>query len=75
MEYAQFLVLIPIGFMCGWIKVLTGRLDRMKESTHTKTETTELIKLHQEPIHVEMQNIKESCNDIKRMLQRVLDAK
>lgn len=75
MDYMQLLYLIPLTFMAGWIRVLTGRIDRMKETTYTKTETKEMIKLHQEPIQVKMDNIEKSCSEIKQMVQRVLDEK
>ena len=75
MEYLQFLYLIPITLMAGWIRVLSGRIDTMKDTTFSKTETTEMIELHQRPLIVQMDNIEKSCTEIKSMLQRVLDDK
>lgn len=73
MDYMNLLYFVPIAMMAGWIKVLSSRIDKMKETTFTKRETQEMIKLHQEPLNVKIENIDKTTTEMKHMLEKVLD--
>ena len=75
MDPLQLLVLIPLGLMAGWIRILSGRLDKMNSETYSKTETKDMIKLHQEPLKVKMDNIEQNTTEILRKLEKLADAK
>lgn len=73
MDPINLLYLIPISMITAWIKVLSSRLDKMKETTYTKTETQEMIRLHQEPMNIKIENIDNNTKEMKRLLERVLN--
>lgn len=75
MDPIQLLVLIPIGLMAGWIRVLSGRIDKMNASTYNKDETKDMIKLYQEPLKVKIDNIEHNTSEILRKLEKLSDDK
>ncbi len=73
MDPMNLLYIIPLGMITAWIKVISSRLDKMRETTYTKRETQEMIRLHQEPMNVKIENIDHNTKEMKRMLEKVLD--
>ena len=73
MDYLQFVVIIPIAILVGWVRHLSLRLDRMKEQMYTKQETQEMIDLKQAPMQKSLEHIETSLTDIKSDIQRLLD--
>lgn len=71
-EWLQFALLIPIGILIGWVKLLQVRLDKMINSTYDKEETDKVIKLHLAPLETKLDGLKEVTNEIKSMLTEVL---
>lgn len=69
----QYALLIPIGILIGWVRMLHVRIDKMQGSTYSKKETNEMIKLHLAPLETKIDHVNETCSDIKEMLQRISD--
>ena len=72
-EFIPLALLIPLGIVCGWCRVLQTRIDRMQMKMYNKEETDKQIVLHLAPLEARMESLKETTDDIKAMLQRVLD--
>lgn len=71
-EWLQYALLIPIGFLVGWVKVLQLRVDRMVKTTYDKEETDKVIKLHLAPLETRLDSLNETTKEIKAMLTEVL---
>lgn len=71
-EFIPLALLIPIGILIGWIKVLQTKVDKMQLKMYDKVETDKIIKLHLAPLEMRLDNLKETTDDIKSMLQEVL---
>ena len=65
----QFALLIPIGILVGWVRLLHIKVDKMISTTYSKEETTEMIKLHIAPLETKIDHVNETCAEIKTMLQ------
>jgi hypothetical protein len=75
-ELVQYALLIPIGWLMMWVKILSGRIDKMQAETYTKDETTEMIKLHLAPIEKQLDNVEKNTDEIKDMIKDLVnDAK
>ena len=72
-ELIPLALLIPLGIVVGWCRVLQTRIDRMQIKMYSKEETDKQIVLHLAPLEARMESLKETTDDIKAMLQRVLD--
>ena len=72
-ELIPLALLIPLGIVVGWCRVLQTRIDRMQIKMYNKEETDKQIVLHLAPLEARMESLKETTDDIKAMLQRVLD--
>ena len=72
-EFIPLALLIPIGILVGWIKVLQNRIDKMQLNQYNKEDTDKIIKLHLAPLETRLDGLKESMDDIKSMLTRVLN--
>lgn len=73
-EFIPLALLIPIGILIGWIKVLQNRIDKMQLTVYNKEDTDKIIKLHLAPLETRLDSMNEIQKEIKAMLQRVLDA-
>jgi hypothetical protein len=73
-EFIPLALLIPIGLLIGWIKVLQNRIDKMQLTVYNKEDTDKIIKLHLAPLETRLDSMNEIQKEIKSMLQRVLDA-
>lgn len=71
-DWLQYALLIPIGFLVGWVKVLQLRMDRMVKTTYDKEETDKIIKLHLAPVETRLDSLNETTKEIKAMLTEVL---
>ena len=72
-ELIPLALLIPLGIVCGWCRVLQTRIDRMQMKMYNKEETDKQIVLHLAPLEARLEHLKDTTDDIKAMLQRVLD--
>lgn len=73
-EFIPLALLIPIGILIGWIKVLQTKVDKMQLNQYNKEDTDKIIKLHLAPLETRLDSLNETQKEIKSMLQRVLDA-
>ncbi len=73
-EFIPLALLIPIGILIGWIKVLQNKVDKMQLNLYNKEDTDKIIKLHLAPLETRLDSLNETQKEIKSMLQRVLDA-
>ena len=72
-EFIPLALLIPIGILVGWIKMLQIKVDKMQLTQYDKEETDKIIKLHLAPLEARLDSLNETQKEIKSMLQRVLD--
>ena len=72
-EFIPLALLIPIGILIGWVKVLQNRIDKMQRMMYDKEETDKIIKLHLAPLETRLDSLNETQKEIKSMLQKVLD--
>lgn len=72
-EFIPLALLIPIGILVGWIKVLQNRIDKMQHKTYDKEETDKMIQLHLAPLATRLDSLNETSKEIKAMLTRALD--
>lgn len=75
------LVVAAIGIVytipLGWLFVLNSRtndrMDEMQKTTFTKTETNEMIELHNRPILQAVESVKSDITEIKLLLGKLFD--
>ena len=72
-EFIPLALLIPIGILIGWIKVLQNKVDKMQLNLYNKEDTDKIIKLHLAPLETRLDSLNETQKEIKAMLQKVLD--
>ena len=72
-EFIPLALLIPIGILIGWIKVLQTKVDKMQLNLYNKDDTDKIIKLHLAPLETRLDSLNETQKEIKAMLQKVLD--
>lgn len=72
-EFIPLALLIPIGILVGWIKVLQTKVDKMQLNLYNKDDTDKIIKLHLAPLETRLDSLNETQKEIKSMLQKVLD--
>ena len=72
-EFIPLALLIPLGILVGWIKILQNKVDKMQLNLYNKEDTDKIIKLHLAPLETRLDSLNDTQKEIKAMLQRVLD--
>ncbi len=72
-ELIPLALLIPLGILVGWIRMLQLKVDKMQLNLYNKEDTDKIIKLHLAPLETRLDSLNETQKEIKAMLQRVLD--
>jgi len=72
-EFIPLALLIPLGILAGWIKMLQLKVDKMQLNLYNKEDTDKIIKLHLAPLETRLDSLNETQKEIKAMLQKVLD--
>jgi hypothetical protein len=71
----QIAMLIPMGYLAGWIKVLQGKVDAIKQDTYNKADTDRMIQLLLAPLEKDIEHIRQDMSEIKKLLERMADGK
>ena len=72
-ELIPLALLIPLGILIGWVKMLQIKVDKMQLNLYNKEDTDKIIKLHLAPLETRLDSLNETQKEIKAMLQKVLD--
>lgn len=70
-EWVQYALTVPIGILIGWVKVLSGRIDKMQITTYSKKETEKMISLHLAPLETKLDNVEKNTDEIKTMIREL----
>ncbi len=65
---------LPIGWLFYLNNKNSRRVDELQRTSYTKSETVEMIELHNRPVLVAMESIKADVSEIKTMIGKLFDA-
>lgn len=65
---------IPIGWLFYLLSRNARRVDDLQRTSYTKAETERMIELHNRPVLIAMEGIKEDVIEIKLMIGKLFDA-
>ena len=73
--WVQIAMLIPMGYLAGWIKALQAKVDMMKTDTYSKRDTEKMIALLLVPLEKDIEHIRQDMAEIKQLLERMINDK